>query len=282
MLPDEQTGGEAAVIETTEEAAPEAAVLSPEGESPKARDFDAEARAQGWVPEAEFKGNKRPAKFLSAEDFVERGEYADRIEKRTADRINKEYEGRFAKLEKVTTKTVAKLQEQHEAEITALNVAKDAAIEKGDVAGVRKIEKDIAKAEANAPDAAVAEPEKAPATPEELFLKDNPWFGEDDDLADLATGYSQRLLKNEPKITLEENLARTAKYMREKYPLKTNGKTGANGHAPVDSGALNGGAPQKDPLASLPAEARAQAKKDMANLPKIYPTAAAWLKVYQS
>lgn len=39
------------------------------------RDFEAEARLQGWKPEGEFKdGDKRPAKFKDAETFVREGE----------------------------------------------------------------------------------------------------------------------------------------------------------------------------------------------------------------
>ena len=36
--------------------------------------FEPQAREMGWVPESEFKGEKRPAKFLSAKEFVQRGE----------------------------------------------------------------------------------------------------------------------------------------------------------------------------------------------------------------
>lgn len=286
MLPDEQATGEAGAVETTSPAAAEAALSSlDQGGSEAERDYEAEARDMGWYPEAEFKGKKRPAEFLDAKTFVERGEHVLPILQKEREKLRKEFEteygNRFAKLEKMSDKTVAKLTEQHAEEIARLNADKDEAIAKGDVAGVRKIEAKIDRANANAP---TAEPAK---TAEEVyeesvtkFKADNDWYDTDDDLTIEANVYSQRLLAKDPNLTLADNLKKTAAYIKGKYPLKF--KTDANAHAPVDSGALNGGGPSKDPFAKLSSEEKAMATKDMANFPKIYPNAQAWLKAYNS
>lgn len=282
MLPDEQAPGEAGAVDTTNPAAAEAALSSlDQGGSEPERDYEAEARDMGWFPEAEFKGKKRPAEFLDAKTFVERGEHVLPIIKREREKLQKDFDTRFAKLEKMSDKTVAALIKAHEAEISDLQAKKDAAITKGDVAGVRKIEKQITDAEANAP---TAEPAKSAEEAYEesvaKFKADNDWYDADDDLTIEANVYSQRLLAKDPDLKLEDNLKKTAAYIRGKYPLKF--KTDANAHAPVDSGALNGGGPSKDAFAKLTSEEKAMATKDMANFPKIYPTKESWLKAYNS
>lgn len=282
MLPDEEATGEAGAVENAPTTAPEAVVSSPEGGNAEPeRDYEAEARDMGWYPEAEFKGKKRPAEFLDAKTFVERGEHVLPILKREREKMEKTFSERFAKLEKMTDKTVAKLIQAHEAEIADLNAKKDAAITKGDVAGVRKIEKQITEAEANAP---TVEPEK---TPEQIyeeavagFQKDNSWYDKDEDLTIEANVFSQRLLAKNPKLSLADNLTQTAAHIRGKYPLKF--PTDANAHAPVDSAALNGGGPSKDPFAKLSSEEKTMAANDMAKFPKIYPSKESWLKAYNS
>lgn len=282
MLPDEQATGEAGAVETTSPAAAEAALSSlDQGGSEAERDYEAEAREMGWFPEAEFKGKKRPAEFLDAKTFVERGEHVLPIIKREREKMEKEFGARLSKMEKMGEKTIAKLIETHEAEIAGLQAQKDEAITKGDVAGVRKIEAKIDKANASAP---TAEPVKSAEEVYEesvsKFKADNDWYDTDDDLTIEANVYSQRLLAKDPKLTLEDNLKKTAAYIRGKYPLKF--KTDANAHAPVDSPALNSGGGKSDPLARLSSEEKAAAARDMARFPKIYPNAQAWLKAYNS
>lgn len=280
MLPDEQALGEASAVETTT-AAPEAAVLSQDTEAGGSeRDYEAEARDMGWYPEAEFKGKKRPAEFLDAKTFVERGEHVLPMLKREREKLEKEFGDRFSKLEKMSDKTIERLRTEHAKEIEALQVAKDAAIEKGDVAGVRKIDGEIAKAEANAPEPAPAAEDVGEVTAK--WVKQNPWYDTDKRMRATAIGISQTILEDNPTITMSENLKQTMEQMAEIYPLKFP-KTGANGHAPVDGGgSLTGAEPAKDPLAKLSAVEKAQAKKDMAAFPKMYPTADSWLKAYNS
>ena len=94
--------------------------------------------------------------------------------------------------------------------------------------------------------------------------------------------YSNRI--KSPDLSLEENLKRTEEYVRKKFPEKfgTTTTKAANGHAAVDGGGMAPGAMKTDPLSKLPNEARAQAKADMAKFPKMYPSAEAWIKAYNS
>jgi hypothetical protein len=69
---------------------------------------EAEAREMGWVPESEWKGDKKPAKFFSAAEFIERGQTILPIVQKRAkdaeaklDALKKEHEDRFAKIERM-------------------------------------------------------------------------------------------------------------------------------------------------------------------------------------
>ncbi len=83
-------------------------------------------------------------------------------------------------------------------------------------------------------------------------------------------------------LSYEENITEVLKAVREEFPEYFDKKTTANGHAAVDGGSDTPAASRTDPLAKLPAEARAQAKDDLKKFPKIYPNAEAWVKAYNS
>lgn len=264
-------GGEAAAVETTVDATIETATQEQAAE----RDYEAEARSEGWVPETEFKGNKRPAKFLSAQEFVERGELFAPFRKR----IEKQVEERVSKIEKVHERTLKTLQAQHDKEIAGLKAERKTAIKAGNVEEVERIE---ARIETLADAAPTKVDTKTDDDVQADWMARNAWYAEDEDLATVALGYSNRI--RSPELSLEENLKRTEEYIKKKFPEKfgSTTKPAANAHAAVDGGGHAPGGLKSDPLAKLPAEARAQAKSDMAKYPKVYPNAEAWAKAYNS
>lgn len=301
-MTDTQVSGEAATIEPTT-TAPEAVFSSPETgaadqstEAP-ARDYEAEAREMGWVPEAEFKGDKKPAKFLPAQEFVERGEtvlpFVQRENKRLKDELSKrdkDYGERFDKLTKATETTLKKLREDHAREMTSLQTQREAAVKAGDVQTFRQIDKQISDHQANAPEPEAAKVDDrqtaiqaAQKTEEDWVSQNKSWYGTDDVMTGYAHYVSQGFLKENPSITMEENLRKTDEAMRAKFPMKF-GKTGANAHAPVDSGgdpkppANESKTPTFD---KLPAEAKAFARgaKDRGEWKG---TLEEWAKAYNS
>ncbi len=274
-----QVSGEAATVEPTT-TAPEAVFSSPdsgqESQAPE-RNYEAEAREMGWVPEAEFKGDKKPLKFLDAKEFVERGEtvlpFVQRENKRLKgelDTVKKEFGDRFDRLAKATEATLKKQREDHARELAELTAKRDQAVEKGDVAGFRSLDKQINDHKANAPqveDLAPKPKEEAPANNDDVLAAwqdANKWYGTDDVLTEAAIGISQNLLRKNPNITMAENLRQTDEAMKARFPLRFGGSTGANAHAPVDSGgdpkpADNG---SKQPtFDKLPNEAKAFARR---------------------
>lgn len=276
----EAPGGEAAVVETTPQAAPEAAVSSQE------RDFDAEARQQGWVPEDEFKGDKKPKKFLSAEEFVERGEWANSIK----DKVEAKFEDRLKKMERVNSKTIEQLQRQHEQDLANLTAQRREAIKEGDVERVEKLDEKIdglkdAAPEKEAPKATKSNPEQG--TPEHSalvkdFATQNSWFTEEPEMNDYARWFSGQNADLHTDISFEDNMKATVAAVQKKFPNYFKDHPAANAHAAVDSGGQFGGGPTRSArtIDSLPNEARQQAKADMAKFPKIYPTVESWVKAY--
>lgn len=289
----DQIAAEGAAVETTPTPPVEAGFSLPEtqqGDQPQERDYEAEAREMGWVPEAEFKGDKKPAKFLDAKEFVERGEtvlpFVQRENKRLKEQIEKsakDHEARFEKLSRMAEKTLEAERQRHARELAALQGQRDAAVQKGDVAEFRRLDKEITDHQANAP----GEVEKPVETQEKAqevqtaWQKNNDWYGKDAVMTGYANYVSQGFAQANPQITMEENLRLTDEAMRKQFPTAFKNKTDANGHAPVDSGGEPKPTGSKTPLFDkLPQEAKAQAQKDVAA--GAYKTVEEWARVYNS
>lgn len=271
----------AEVADVVAEAAPEAAVSSQEQEN--TRNFESEAREMGWVPETEFKGDKD--RWKPAQKFVEDGEKILPIVrsqlKRTQDELAKkdvEFTKRLERMERMSNTTIERLKTQHAAELNRIQSAKEAAVEAGDIAEYRKLDKqerDLSKETFETP-----EPVKQ-ADPESIFKEKNPWYGEDEDLTAFANGFSQELLRKNPNISLEDNLKQTEAKVKAAFPGKFSTKSAANGHAAVDGGGDFPGSSQKPgPGSKLPPEAKAQAEKDVKA--GLYKNVDDWAKVYNS
>lgn len=276
-MTDTQVSGEAATIEPTD-TAPEAVFSSPEtgaADQPQERNYEAEARYMGWVPEAEFKGDKKPAKFLEAKEFVERGEtvlpFVQRENKRLKDEIakrDKDFEDRIGKLTKATEATLKKQREDHDRQLADLNAKRDAAVQSGDLGQFKALDRQITDHKANAPEVedikpvgTTTDPIAAARTAEATWADSNKdWYGKDPVMTGFAQYHSQQIARAD--LSMEENLRLTLEAVRQQFPMKF-GKAGANAHAPVDSG----GDPKAPSTGSksptfdkLPAEAKAFAR----------------------
>lgn len=257
-------------------------VASTETDTTDPRDYETEARDMGWVPETEWKGDKKPAKFLDAKDFVERGEHIIPILKSRLDKQEREFRETIAGLKKVTDNTVTQITAMHKAEIESLRQQKTAAVKAGNVALVDKIDEMIEERR----DATPTKEEAKDVNTE--FAKKHDWYGTDDELTALAVGFSNDVIaaaeKSGKVISMEDMFEIVAKKVEKSAAYKAKfDKPAANGHAAVDGGSENGSTPSKaDPLAKLSAVERAQAKEDMKKFPKIYPNGQAWIDAFVS
>jgi len=257
------------------------------------RDFEAEARRNGWYPESEHTPDKkRPAVFLDAETFVKRGEELtplirkeNRKLQELVDRQQKDFTTRLERMEKVAKANFDREVSAYQREIERLKGEQVKAVEAGDVKAFQKIDAAISKVpipeEPEVGAGTVTEPNL-----EEQFAADNPWYGADKKLTAYAIGVSQEIAReyferHKVELPMAENLKQTLEDVKATFPAKF-AKSNGNGHAAVDSGGdFAAPSPKSDPLSKLPAEARNQAKLDMAAYPKAYPNAAAWIKVYE-
>lgn len=291
-MTEEIAGGEAPAIEPTQ-TAPEAVVLSPETVTePVARDYDAEAKEMGWVPENEFRGPKE--RWKPAQQFVEDGENilpivrADNKKLRAQiEAMEKDYATRFERLDKAAQVTIKAARAQFEERLATLQAKRDEAVAAGDVNAFKAVDKQITEHAANAPKVEDFEEKPkaadAPADNDKVLAtwqETNKWYGTDDTLTEAAIGISQNILRKNPGISMEENLRLTDAAMKERFPLKFGGK-GANGHAPVDGGGDPKSPPRTDTLtAKLPSEALSMAKQAVKD--GTYKSTEEWAKVYFS
>lgn len=101
----------------------------------EARDFDAEARAQGWRPEAEWPdGKPKPAKFRTAEEFLRIADESVGLKTKENDHLKKE----LAELKRMVRKLTASEQQAHNDKIAAIKGRMEAAVESGDIEAFRK------------------------------------------------------------------------------------------------------------------------------------------------
>jgi hypothetical protein len=255
------------------------------------------------VPEAEFKGDKRPPKFYDAKEFVQRGETIapfvrkeNLVLKEQLDqqaRELKELKENSARMDRMYSENMRRIKEQHDAELATVKAQKRDAVAAGDVKEFDRLEVKQAELEKKAPkdDAPPANNDAAPAdlpAPAVKFMAENPWYGADEEMTEFAKIVSAKLAKDTPSITLEDNIAKTLDRVKKAFPEKFEGDKkpatpapAANGHAAVDGGSAFPAARSKDSAFSkLSADAQAMAKKDVAA--GLYKDVEAWAKVYNS
>lgn len=241
----EPEGGEAAELQVNE-AAPEAAVSSQE------RDYEAEARKDGWVPEDEFKGDKKPSRFKTAEEFVRDGEIIA---------LKREFDDRLKRMEKSSAAAFKLLEKNHERELADLKAVRREAVKAGNVAEAERLDQVIEDKKAEAPGKEKPDTQEARNA---AFRERNPWFQSDEDLTDFAAGKSMAILQayfnkhnkqmpDEDMFEAVEKAVKSSALYKAKFPEKA-----ANGHAAVDGGSENGGPTRSNgkTAADLPPEAK--------------------------
>ncbi len=254
------------------------------------RDWDAEARDMGWVPEDEFKGDK--AKWRPAQEFVKRGEdfipFLKADKKKLEEKLAKERdenEKRIKRLENAQLRSTEALKKQHEKELANISSEMKKAVSEGDVATYEKLETqrdELAKQKIDEPTSG------DPETVQKEWVAKNDWYNNDFELNREATEYSQFLAQRNPNISLDDNLSQTEAFIKQKHPDKfgdgSKRKTAANGHAAVDGGGImNGSPPRKASLFDkLPKEAKAQFNQDVSEGLFKKTDGETWAKTYNS
>jgi hypothetical protein len=213
------------------------------------------ARAMGWTPKDEFKGD--PAKWRDAAEFVERGENLLPLVKAQ----NKRLEREVAELKQTTRELGDYLskteQRAYDRAIADLKQQRKEAIAAGDGEAFDKAEDQIKAVEREAAEKAAKRAEKKDDGPDPVYSEwesRNAWL-KDAELSEYAEFAAQKLRASGEKATGAEFLDMVAERVKKQFPAKfTNPRResaqAVEGAAPA---ARRGGKSYAD----MPAEARA-------------------------
>jgi len=274
------------------------------GETGGERNFEAEARAEGWRPLEQYKGD--PNKWIDAKEFVERGENILPLVKAQNGKLKNDLEATKRTLAEMREsmdnfklfheETTARLQKEKKAEYARaeadLKKARTEARENGDLDKVDEISDAIAdlKAEAKAEE---TKTKKAPtAQSQDAILKDpvyqawakeNPWFGDDTDKDNarrsrLAVAVGQEIRAKNPNISMADFLEQITEEVEETFGAAK--KSSRETTSKVEGSRRGNGGGGKG-YADLPSEARKQCDEDIkrhVGPNKVYKT----VKEYQS
>lgn len=245
------------------------------------KDMEAKARDMGWRPKEDFKGD--PSAWRDAPEYVRRGEeilpvVRSRLEKSEArnaeladklERANKDFAGKFKRLEHMSEVALTKQAEQLKSQYAA---RKEAAVQAGDLDEYRRADKeeddalgDLAEktkppVEASQDGAFDALP---PATRTTIkgWVDDNTWFTTDKEMNALASAHHEKLLTEKPGMTLTQNLTAVRDYVKRKFPEKFGEEEAPARGSRVEGGGRSSGGASGSLWAKLPADAKAQADK---------------------
>ena len=183
------------------------------GEAKVADPNETAARADGWLPKDEYKGD--PEKWVDPKTWVEKGPLLKRISsqsthikelKKTVDAMAKHF---TANVNHAVATKIAELKSQ-----------RTEAIKEGDVDKVEKLDAQIDKQKEVKADIPTA-PELAPEIKD--WVAANPWYAKDMELHDFALAYNDSYLKRHPD-DLGGSLEATTKAVKKAFPDKFAGE----------------------------------------------------------
>jgi hypothetical protein len=270
----------------------------PQGDDAPQVSYETETRARemGWRPKEEWNGD--PDAWRPADDFVRRGEEimpivkarADRAERKLAEhetkhqeeikRIKSEFEDRTRRNEHMSQ---VALERQRKQIFDEYERRKDEAVRDGNKEAYDEAKRlqreDLTDFEQSvAPQYQEPEPTepetKRPELPPEIrqpveaWIEKNAWFNRDADMNSLAQSVHNRLIREKPGMTLEENLEAVTREVRQRFPEKF-GQTRTQQHAPSFEGggrtSSGGGGRNGRGWNDMPAEARRDGERYIAD-----------------
>ena len=218
------------------------------------RDWDAEARENGWKAKDEWHGD--PEGFRDAETFVKRGEVIngyirrDRDHRRErADRAEADRDARIGRLEGQYIVAMKRQVEQHETALKSISVDQRKAAEEGNL---EEFDALVAKRDAMVPPPEIPQVRASPnddAVKE--WAKDNQWFYTDPEMRALATATAGRLAQGGADASVQ--VAAAEKEVRRRFPEKFEQPKAA---VETAGGTPSRGKPKPKGVAQLPKEAR--------------------------
>ena len=213
--------------------------------APEGDPIQSEARAQGWVPLDEWKGD--PKDWRDADIFLERGEYFRKI--KALNDKSKELEQQLDVMASYQKEAIEKTRQETIKELTAKKVQ---ALENQEFEKYVELDNDLRKAEQESVEDRMGGPKyeyepKEPSLSDQQawvdFEQDNTWYTQDQEMTEYADtvgiGYKNRNPDADAKSVLEY----VEKEVKARYPRKF----GANKNepSPVASNANRGTRPPR-------------------------------------
>lgn len=286
------------MAEEQEEDAGTVSVTVGEGGAGSAADtgnMESEARAMGWVPKDEWKGD--PDKWRPASEFVQRGEEILPIvrslltkERAKNARLERRVEESTAALKRVDRMAGIALERQREQIVAEYEARKEKAVESGDTdayrkasegerAALNKLDEKTKEATKDAEPGTKAGISKADADVLEDWMDDNTWFKSDPEMTVFADRKWDRYEKDNPDASFADKLAHVRDEVEKKFPAKFGKKSAGNGSSAVESGSrVPGGGSDQKLSSKLPKEVRPQMERDIKQ--GLYKSAEEWAEVY--
>ena len=158
------------------------------------RDYEAEARREGWKPESEWHGDPPAGGFKTAEQFVGDGEQISGILKDKIGRLEERIDSLTqtnAEFKQFTDKQFAKEHKKNEQLIADLEAAKAQAITDGDGAAAVKADREISSLQVdNTPPDDLQFQADA-----QRWASENKWYATNQKLSAFADGIADRLVQ---------------------------------------------------------------------------------------
>lgn len=191
------------------------------------RDFEAEAKADGWVPQTEWKGD--PNKWIPADEFVKRGETILPIVqakyRKTLDEVGElkrkfdEQQGVFGEFQKFQEQALAKANKERENAIAELEALRAKAITDGDGQTFTQTDKKLQELRAEATTPPKKDPPKE--SPEVTAWKaENKWYLSDMELTAVADGLADVVSRENPGLKGKAFLDKLTERVKSVVPHK--------------------------------------------------------------
>ncbi len=226
------------------------------------RDYEKEARDDGWVPQEDWKGD--PEKHVDAKVFVERGEKISGIlkskNKRLEDRIDS-LTSTMSKFEQYTNQQRNKDAQENKRLIAELETVKAQAITDSDGEAAVKAEKKIQtlKTEEVPPDV------EAHQRMSQAWAVENKWYATNNKLARFADGIADQIIGQ--GYTGQAYFSELTRQVKETFPEEFENPNRKKTSSVEDGGAKEVNDSKAQTWANLPAEDKATANRFIKDMP---------------
>lgn len=242
-------------------------------ESTSERDFEKEARADGWVPKEDWKGAED--KWTEAQTFVERGEKISGILKGKIGRLEERIENLTssnAEFKQYTDKQLDKERKSHKLEVERLEGERAQAITDGDGQAAVRVEREIRDlGEPQQPLDATAHNQMA-----QSWASENKWYATNQKLQGYADGIAERIVQQ--GYTGQAYFNELTRQVKETFPEDFSNPNKAKPNGVEVSGSQEITSKEKS-WDSLPAADKATAERFIRDIPGM--TKKSYLETYE-